>query len=200
MFYDQTDVGPWYRPGLSHSWWLGGHMYRGLRRLDDWRGFERWDAALDWLVERSAGTNIAEVQYWGHGKWGELKMNGISFDAGALDPGAPGSARLDVLAERMTGPEATWWFRTCETFGGDAGHDFARRWTERFGCRAAGHTYIIGPYQSGLHSLSPGRKPHWSASEGIVEGSAAMPRRAAWSTRHAPNTISFLHGRIPADY
>ena len=37
-----------------------------------------------------------------------------------------------------------------------AGHDFARAWTDFFGSRAAGHTFIIGYWQSGLHTLAPG--------------------------------------------
>jgi len=95
---------------------------------------------------------------------------------------------------------AQWWFRTCETFGADAGHDFARAWTSYFDCRAAGHTYVIGPWQSGLHTLEPGARPHWSADEALIEGSAAEPQRAAWSSRREPNTISCLHGSIPPGY
>src|SRR5690606_11787842 len=40
---------PW--PGLSHSWWVGGVLYSTLGRLDDWRGFASWGAALEWLAE-----------------------------------------------------------------------------------------------------------------------------------------------------
>lgn len=200
MVYDRTDVGPWFRPGLSHSWWLGGHLYRSLGRIDDWRGFSRWDAALDWLIERSEDTPLDEVQYWGHGKWGQLKMDGETLDADAFDEAGPLAPRLERLATRMSGPNALWWFRTCETFGGEAGHAFARSWADRFGCRVAGHTFIIGPWQSGLHLLEPGRQPRWSAEEGIIEGTAAAPRRAAWSTARSPNTISFLHGRIPSGF
>lgn len=202
MVYDQTDVGPWYRPGLSHSWWLGGWLYRGLGRLDAWRGFRRWPDALDWLEEISRDRPLGEVQYWGHGKWGRLMMDRDALTARDLAPNATSelASRLGTLRDRMSGPEALWWFRTCETFGGDSGHEFARRWADQFGCRVAGHTYIIGPYQSGLHTLRPGEAPTWPAAEGILEGDAASPRRAAWSTARAPNTVSFLHGKIPADF
>ena len=36
---------------------------------------------------------------------------------------------LCALRERLA-PNALVWFRTCETFGASAGHDFARAWTD----------------------------------------------------------------------
>jgi hypothetical protein len=59
---------------------------------------------------------------------------------------------------------------------------------------------VLGPYQSGLHTLVPGERPNWSAREGLLEGTAADPRRALWSAPREPNTITCLHGRIPAGY
>lgn len=202
MVYDQTDVGPWYRPGLSHSWWAGGWLYRGLSRLDAWKGFRTWPDAFDWLLHISRDRPLREVQYWGHGKWGSLMMDGAALRADALEPdsGHPLAPRLEALRPRMSGPDALWWFRTCETFGGADGHHFAQAWSAHFDCRVAGHTFIIGPWQSGLHTLRPGQSPDWSATEGIIEGDARRPRKAAWSTAKAPNTISCLHGSIPADF
>ena len=87
-----------------------------------------------------------------------------------------------------------------ETFGAAPGHDFARRLTDFLGCRAAGHTYIIGGWQSGLHSLAPGEQPAWSPHEGLKLGPPEAPREALWSRRSAPNTIHFLSGKVPAGY
>ena len=101
-----------------------------------------------------------------------------------------------MLRERLA-PGALVWFRTCETFGGAAGHDFARAFTDFFGCRAAGHTFIIGYWQSGLHLLEPGQAPHWDASEGLAKGTPERPELAAWSAMGAPNTISCMTGRVP---
>ena len=70
-------------------------------------------------------------------------------------------------------------------------------WTDFFGCRAAGHTYIIGPLQSGLHAIAPGGTPHWSTYEGLDVGSPEKPRRALWSIPGAPNTISCLRVNLP---
>lgn len=192
---------PW--PGLTHSWQIGGLLYSALGRLDDWQGFSNWSSALEWLATHREGEPIAEIQFWGHGRWGCAKIDGERLDADALDPAHALHEPLLHVRSRMRGSDGelpSWWFRTCETFGADVGHEFARAWTEFFNCRAAGHTYVIGPYQSGLHSLAPGQRPSWSASEGLVEGTAADPRRALWSTRREPNTITCFHGRIPAGY
>ena len=190
---------PW--PGLSLSWRLGGRLYAGLGRLDAWQGFSDWGSALAWLATYRSELPIAEIQFWGHGKWGCAMIDRTHLDVEALDPAHEHHDALAAIRARMAGaPDPHWWFRTCETFGADAGHDFARAWTSYFNCRAAGHTYIIGPWQSGLHTLRPGQQPDWSVHEALIEGTPAEPERAAWSTRRAPNTISFLHGQIPPEY
>lgn len=198
---DLLDGVPW--PGLTHSWWIGGALYGALGRLDDRRGFSDWDSALRWLAEHRSDQAIAEIQFWGHGKWGCAKIDGAPLGLESLDPQHPHHDALVAIRERMRAPAGElplWWFRTCETFGADDGHAFARAWTEFFRCRAAGHTYIIGPYQSGLHTLTPGQRPHWSPTEALIEGTAAEPVRALWSTRREPNTITCLHSKIPAGY
>jgi hypothetical protein len=216
MVYDQTctrdfpkprragkllEGAPW--PGLSHSWWVGGVLYSALGRLDDWHGFSNWGAALAWLAEHRGDEDIAEIQFWGHGKWGSARIDQEALDISVLDPSHEHHDKLLAIRERLRrhdGQRPLWWFRTCETFGAQCGHEFARAWAEFFDCRAAGHTYVIGPYQSGLHTIEPGELPRWSVNEGIIEGTAEQPRRARWSTRGEPNTITCLHGTIPAGY
>ncbi|MEO6419774.1 MAG: hypothetical protein ABIP39_10225, partial [Polyangiaceae bacterium] len=63
--------------------------------------------------------------------------------------------------------------------------------------RVAGHTFIIGFHQSGLHGLAPGMRADWSPEEGLAEGSAEEPKRAKWSTPRAPRTITCLAGQVP---
>ena len=192
---------PW--PGLSHSWWAGGVLYSALGRLDAWRGFSSWGEALTWVAEVEPSRAIGEIQFWGHGKWGCAKIDYEDLDVDMLDPGHPEHAKLLAIRERLRprgNQPPLWWFRTCETFGADRGHEFARAWSGFFDCRTAGHTYIIGPYQSGLHTLDAGETPSWSTTEALIEGSAAAPRRAAWSTRREPNTITCFHGRIPVGF
>jgi hypothetical protein len=197
LIFDRTDR-RWGVPRLSAAWRAGASLYRGLGWVDAWRPVSRWSEALDWLVGHG-DEPIDEIQFWGHGNWGCVKIDGVRLDAAALKPGSPHHARLCAIRERMS-PGALWWFRTCETFGAEVGHDFARRWTDFFGRRAAGHTYVIGSWQSGLHSLEPGDRPAWPADEGIAAGSAAEPAKAKGSRPWAPNTISFFRSSIPEGY
>jgi hypothetical protein len=213
MVYDATWAGR--RPvqlGLTSSWIAGGALYRAMGRLDAVYGARSWTDALAWLCSVEPRREIAEVQYWGHGRPGRLFVAREALDASALLEGHERNADLVALRARLAGPDALFWFRTCETFGRAAGHAFARSWTRFFGCRAAGHTYVIGPLQSGLHSLGPGDDPTWSTSEGLAPRAAAPApseapdapgepeEPALMSHAGAPNTITCLHGRVPAGW
>jgi hypothetical protein len=162
-----------------------------MGRLDRAYGAASWGAALTWLAEVEPDRPIEQIQIWSHGLFGAVLMDGEALDATALSPGHPHHQKLLRVRQRLV-PDALWWFRTCETFGTTHGQAFARAWTSFFGCRAAGHTHIIGVWQSGLHLLAPGEDPAWSPGEGVTQQGAARSRPGA------PNTISFLHGRVPA--
>jgi hypothetical protein len=191
LVYDRTCL--FGRGHLSPVWMAGAGLYRMLRRVDASRGVESWDEAFAWLA--SQDQPITEIQYWGHGKWGRAFVREDSFDAESL-AGRHADA-VGAVRERLA-PDALLWFRTCETFGAHAGHDFAQRLSDTLGARVAGHTYVIAYHQSGLHGLAPGMRPDWSPDEGLVEGTADAPKRASWSKRSAPNTITALTGRVPA--
>ncbi|MFT3767066.1 MAG: DUF4347 domain-containing protein [Minicystis sp.] len=180
--------------GLSPIWSLGSHLYRGLRRIDATCGVASWDEALGWLATQPAP--IEEIQFWGHGKWGAAMVGNDVLDARSLGPSHPHRKPLDALAEGLA-PDALIWFRTCETLGAARGIDFAERLSDRLGARVAGHTFIIGFHQSGLHGVSPGVRADWSPEEGLAEGTAEAPRRAKWSTPLATRTITCLAGRVP---
>lgn len=196
LVFDRTDRR--WLAGLSKAWRAGAALYRKLGRLDATRDAGDWDEALDWLAGHG-DEEIDEIQFWGHGKWGGVMIDRVALDAAALEPGHRHHRQLCAIRERLS-PGALWWFRTCETFGAVAGQDFARRWTDFFGRRAAGHTYIIGYWQSGLHSLEPGARPGWPAFEGIEDGSPATPQKALWSRWWETNTINCLEGEIPSGF
>ena len=199
MVFDKTCHGRGPLPGLTASWKVGARLYRALGRLDASLGVSTWDEALEWLASFRPEATLAEIQFWGHGKWGCAMVDRKALEVSALSPGHPFHARLAAIRERLVpGGEALWWFRTCETFGGPEGHAFARAWTRFFGCRAAGHTYVIGPWQSGLHSLAPGEEPSWSTEEGLVLDASGKRRATAlFSGPAAPNTITCFHGAVP---
>jgi hypothetical protein len=198
IVYDKTCVG-WFGVGLSRAWSAGHRLYAALGRSDGARGVSSFDEAFAWLAAHEPGRPISELQFWAHGKWGQLFMQRESFDREAFAPGHRLHGGVSALRERLA-PGALVWFRSCETFGATPGHDFARALTDFFGCRAAGHTFIIGYWQSGLHLLEPGRKPHWSTTEGLRRGTPERPEQASKSRILAPNTISCLTGHVPAGW
>lgn len=179
---------------LVTSWKLGGKLYGALGRLDDHYGADTWAEALKWLASHRAPEPIEEVQFWGHGKWGEARIGVTCLDATMLSPSHPQHQALLAVRSRLVPGSGLWWFRTCSTFGTAKGHAFARAFTSFLGCRAAGHTFIIGLHQSGLHSLGPGETPAWPVDEGVANGAPL------WSRPFAKNTITCFHGKIPAGY
>lgn len=176
VVFDRTDK-------LAAAWRPGTLLYRALRRVDATYGATSWDDAIAWLAARA--SPIRELQYWGHGTWGRVLVDREPIDASSLHRLAPVRAAL--------APDALVWFRTCEAFGSPAGLDFAARAADYLGARVAGHTYVIGYYQSGLHALAPGVAPDWSPREGVVAGQSAGKA----SARNEPNTITCLRGTIP---
>lgn len=198
MIYDRTCITKRAPVGLSTAWAAGSVLYRGLGRLDAAHGATSWDDALTWLATYAPNMPIAEVQYWGHGRWGRVYVDQDVLDASAFSPGHRLAPHLAALRERLVpGGEAIVWLRTCESFGGTAGHDFAARLADGLGARVAGHTFIIGALQSGLRGLLPGHAPDWPADEGIAEGTADRPVRAHGSGIRKPRTITCFEGVVP---
>jgi hypothetical protein len=193
MLYDRSCRGRGLGLGLSHAWAAGGALYRALGRIDAWYGAWSWAEGLDWLLEVGGERPVAEIQFWGHGEWGGLWIDEELLTAAALEPGHYLHDRLERLKARL-GQDALWWFRSCDVFGTRSGHELARAWTRFFGCRAAGHTYQVMFFQSGLHVLAPGEEPTWSTEEGVVPGLA----HAGDSSVLAPRTITCLHNKVPA--
>jgi hypothetical protein len=192
LVYDRTCR--WHGGGLSHAWAAGAHLYRGLRRIDAARGVASWAEALSWLAGLPAP--IEELQYWGHGKWGAAFVDQDALDARALRAGHALHAPLRALRAHLA-PDPLVWFRTCETLGADRGQAFATDLADFLGARVAGHTFVIGFHQSGLHGISPGARPDWPADEGLAAGTPAAPSLARPSRPWSPRTITCLAGSIP---
>ncbi len=196
VIYDATDVVSASRPGLSPVWALGAKLYHRLGRSTHTVAATGLDQVLSWFSALPPHARVADVQWWSHGKWGNAQLGGQHLDERALLRGSPYAAGIDALVRRMA-PSSLFWLRTCESFGASAGQRFARALADRMDCRVAGHTYVIGLWQSGLHSLSPGQHAHWSAEEGLVDGTAQQPKRARMSMPLSPHTIHCLKSSIP---
>jgi hypothetical protein len=181
---------------LGYSWQYGSYLYRGLGRIDAARPAHGFAQALAWLGHYEASRPIQELQFWGHGKWGRCFIGQESLDRSVLREGHEHYAAFQRFRERLT-PDALLWFRTCETLGAEPGQDFAAALGDATGARVAGHTFVIGFFQSGLHCLRPGQRPHWSSSEGLSRGTPSAPLGAYGSSPSAPNTITCLDGVIP---
>jgi Domain of unknown function (DUF4347) len=181
---------------LGLSWQYGSQLYRVLGRVDAAYGARSFADAFAWLARYEPAQPIQELQFWGHGKWGRIFIDREELDRGVLAPGHQQHRAFTAVRERLA-PDALLWFRTCETLGARAGQDFAAALADATGARVAGHTFVIGFFQSGLHCLRPGVTPFWSAAEGLAKGSADQPESALPSTPDAPNTITCLTGQIP---
>ena len=84
MVYDRTCRGRALLPGLTHAWWSGGVLYRTMRRFDAWYGARTWEEALTWLGRVGERAPLAEIQFWGHGKWGLARVDREALDLSAL--------------------------------------------------------------------------------------------------------------------
>ena len=107
---------------------------------------------------------------------------------GSLAPG------VDALRDALA-PGALVWLRCCSAFG-YGGRELAPRLADRLGARVAGHTYIIGAWQSGTHSVAPGGKADWDLLEG-VETSGGVARGAKMSAPGEPRTVGCLRLGLP---
>jgi hypothetical protein len=195
LVYDRTCV--WRGGALSHAWAAGSRLYRTLGRIDAARGVASWDEALGWLAARPAP--IDEIQYWGHGKWGGALVDRDMLDASAFASAHPLHAQLAAVRDRLA-PDALVWFRTCETFGARRGIAFAEQLADFLRTRVAGHTFVIGVHQSGLHGLAPGARADWAPDEGLAAGTADQPERAKPSRPWAPRTVTCFTGAVPMDW
>jgi hypothetical protein len=195
LVYDRTCV--WNGGALSHAWAAGSRLYRALGRIDAARGVAGWDEALGWLA--GLPEPIDEIQYWGHGKWGCAMVDRDALDARVLVAAHPLHARLVAVRGRLAS-DALVWFRTCETFGAMRGIAFAEELADFLGARVAGHTFVIGVHQSGLHGLAPGAHADWSPDEGLAEGTVEEPRRAKSSRPWAPRTVTCFTPAVPPDW
>lgn len=213
VVYDRTDTAPVVVPrvvrrpdgsvegtgGLTPFWKLGGVYHRALLRADGVLGAASWSEALGWAVglAEARGAPIGELQAWGHGGWGYMRMGESRLDAASFDgAGAPLAEQMDAFCKHLA-PRALLWLRCCSAFGHVEGRAFARALADRTGARVAGHTHVIGFFQSGTHSVGPGEEPAWSEREGTLYGEGDRATGADTSRATAPRTLTALRPGLP---
>lgn len=172
VIYDATDTKP--GPELSDAWRTGADLYRAIGRFDRCLAATSWYEALSWL--RGLGT-VDEVQYWGHGSPGRVWLGGRAL------------APTDLEGCDVRG---LFWLRTCASFCGPVGHQLAEIMASTLGCKVAGHTYNIGLWQAGLHTLMPTERAYWSLKDGI-----GRDGKVKWSYPWSPRNVTCLHSSFP---
>lgn len=196
MIYDKTK---WAGEQLISSWWAGGQLYKFFRKIDVCVGVESWDEALDWLINVEPTKKIEMIQFWGHGSPGAIYINGEVLNTNALRTNNPLYSKMIKVRSRLA-KDATIWLRACSVFQGTRGAFFSKRWAQFFGCKIAAHTFVIGPWQSGLHTLVPGQEPYWPLDEGVAQDNGYSGSGSQMSGPFKPNTIFCLRGDIPKDW
>lgn len=187
MFYDSSD---WAGEELRFSWITGGKFYKLFRSVEHHDGFDSWIKALNWINSVEPDKKINSLQFWGHGSPGRVWINGEYLSARSVLASSEHRAHLNNLKNRLT-KDSLVWFRSCNVFSGKEGKLFAKVMATALDCKIASHTFIVGPWQSGLHSISPGQEPYWGDEEGMKDG------EKLWSMPWSPNTIFCLTGKVP---
>lgn len=192
MFYDASD---WAGKQLRFSWTAGGAFYRAFRSVEATKGFLSMEEALHWITRVEPERKINSIQFWGHGSPGRVWINNDFLSARSMVDVSKHKPYLLDLKQRLT-EDSLIWFRSCNVFAGNEGRLFAVAFSQLMNCTIAGHTYIIGPWQSGLHTIRPGERPSWSPDEGLERKPDGTVKKI-WSKPWSPNTIFCLTGKIP---
>lgn len=195
MIYDSSD---WAGKELRFSWITGGKFYKLFRSVEHNSGFDSWISAIDWILSVEPDKKINSIQYWGHGSPGRVWMNGETLSIKSYTNKSGHFEKLSKLKERLT-PESLIWFRCCNVFAGNEGKFFALTSSQFFECKIAAHTFIVGPWQSGLHTIRPGERPSWSISEGLELQKDGTVKKL-WSMPWSPNTVFCLTNKIPDNW
>lgn len=197
MLYDSTTLKDGIHPedALAMSWRLGATLYRLRDDIDYHFGVTDWNEAFDWLIDLAQKNTIGEIQFWCHGSPGRVWLGKNQFNTSLLQDA---TIRQKLLTLRSSFSSNTLiWFRTCGTFAGESGQKFAKELANFLGCVVAGHTHIIGPFQSGLHTLKYGQEPNWSTEEGLIKDTSGHVTGVVKSSPWKKHTITCLRGSIP---
>jgi len=138
--------------GLRLSWKTWAWKQLQTKECDAVLPANSWSEAVSWALKQ---PEISWLQYWGHGTDG-----GVACGDEFLKP-----TDLALLKGKFK-KDAYVWFRSCSTFNGPYGRDFARSVRKHMGVKVAGHTRVIGLTQPGLQVLTLTGHPDWQDGTG----------------------------------
>lgn len=176
VIYDNKPGPGWQQAFLKTTWVVYAWLMKAVGVIDCFYGANSFEEAVAWLKTKG---KLKTVQYFGHGSAGYVWCGTQWLTPQHL-------IQLKGLVEEYV------WFRTCSSFQGKAGQQFALRVTRYAGCVAAGHTRIIGVVQGGLRVLSVGQLPDWPVEEG-------EPKKTWWPNvlKWGPNSVLCFAMSLP---
>lgn len=188
IIYDRTVRSP----VLWLTWRLWAWFLLLTRRVSRVYGAASVSDAMSYLVHTYflEAVEWQQVQFWCHGRPGQVLIGQTTLTKNCT---ADEWATLKDLSEVIP-RDCMVWFRSCSTFAGPAGKEFANWIAATLACHVAGFTYTIWFFQSGLRCVGwvgQARFPNdvqivpadWSALEG---GTGVL----SWPWK--PRTISAL--------
>ena len=168
---------------LGRSWKIGAALFKARGVVDLIIPAHSWDEAFKALGDLPP-RSVKRIQVWGHGSPGRPLIAGER---------APTQALIGVLRSVMFGAFSSIWFRACSVAQGDDGKRWVGHVAQAAGCRVAAHTFIVGPWQSGLRVALPDDPPSWSSREGNDPATGEH----LWSRPGAVRTVSMMAADIP---
>lgn len=201
MIYDKTKLVDGKIDGqdaLTSSWMAGGALYRAFRWLDRSKGVSTWEEALEWILSECRDGAVSTIQFWGHGNRGRASVGQQVMNKILLQDEKIASLVREIGS--LMHEDGLWWFRSCLTFGGIEGKEFAKEFSTILNRRVAASTYIVGWWQSGYHSLKPGEDPYWPDTEGMILSEDNHYLGDMKSKRKEPNTVWCISKNLPESW
>lgn len=176
-FYAENDL-----TSAGMTWPWGVKLYKRLGKIDEGFGVMSWQDIAD-ICQRY--EHIEQIEVWTHGYPGGASILGERLSVNSLALHGIHNLLFASLHSRVD-RNSVFWLRTCRSFSGIAGQQFAKALSSRMTCRVASHTHSIGPLQPGLKILDYGDDPWWDEEED-----------GEWYDRTAPDKWFFLDNELP---
>ncbi len=164
---------------VNQTWSAGAKMFASK--------FDRVIAGKSWddIVAKLAASDVVydEVQFWGHGSFGEIYVAGRT---------APKKFWIELATHVKKSSYV--WLRVCSFAATQSGKHEMVRLADQLDCTILANTFSIGQWgvQSGLKSVNSSHLPNWPDSEGW------NGRTCIGSAPWRPETVTALQMSIPS--